>query len=154
MFHCVIRGPISSSGHIAPHVFPNALLTDSNFSISSSKGKGPQISHCVIKGLQFPHQNDDLEFPITLSRGPHSSLRHQGAPIVTSNFPSHYQGVPFSIASSRGPLFHPSGHQRDPNFQDTSWDMYWLKSTVFQSYNRDKRVQSLSRVYVGEGSKE
>ena len=46
----------------------------------------PLISHHVIKG-------------------PNSSLRYQGAPIVTSNFPSRYQGVPFIIASSRGPHF-------------------------------------------------
>ena len=79
---------------------------------------GFPFPYCVIKGkkaLNFllrhqgpqisasSHQNGDLQFPITLSGGPNSSLR-QGVPIVTSNFPSRYQGAPFP----------PSRHQRDP----------------------------------------
>ena len=76
---------------------------------------------------------------------------------MTSNFPSRYQGVPihhwvikgphfplwplipimlsrvpFIIASSRGPPFPPSRHQRDPNFQNIPWDVYWLKSAIFK----------------------
>ena len=47
MFHCFIRGPnfpFSSSGHLAPHSFPVALLRVSNFHIASSKrAKGPKF---------------------------------------------------------------------------------------------------------------
>ena len=82
---------------------------------------------------------------------------------MTSNFPSCYQGVPnhhcvikgpplwpqisyHVIKGShhcviKGPPFSPSRHQRDPNFQNTSWDVY----RYLKSYNRDKSVHSLSR---------
>ena len=125
--------PFSSSGHLAPHSFSKMLLYQGfpisllryqrvlkdlklstapsrapNFLIMSSKW-WPLISHHVIKGSQFI---------IASSKGP----------IVTSNFPSRYQEAPFIIASSRGPhWFPPSRYQMDPNLQNTSWDMYWLK---------------------------
>ena len=132
--HCFIKGPqinvplrhqgpnfpFSSSGHLAPPSFPIALLRVSNFPIASSKGKGPYIFHCVIKGPQFPHHVIKL---------------------MTSNFPSHYQGVPihhcvikgphwylwFPITLSKGPIYHyvingppfpPSRHQREPHFRN------------------------------------
>ena len=81
-------------------------------------------------------------------------MRHQGAPIVTSNFPLRYQGVSIYhcvIKGSHPPP--PSRQQRDPIFQNTPciWDIgYRLKSAVFKiiSAYRDKRVKRLSRVYV------
>ena len=74
--------PFFASGHLAPHSFPVALLRVSNFPIASSKGKGPKIFHCAIKGRQFHsscHQNENLishhvikgsQFIVTSSRGP------------------------------------------------------------------------------------
>ena len=88
---------------------------------------------------------------------------------MTSNFPSRYQGVPIHHCVIKGlplwplishnvrdpnfPQFPPSRHQRDPNFQNTPWDIYRIKSAIFKSYNRDKRVQSMSRVVCGGGAK-
>ena len=98
----------SLSGHLAPYSFPIALLRVCNFfPLRHQRAKGlkfsiapsrvpnflimsskwwPLIFHHVIKGSQFI---------IVLSRDP----------IVTSNFTSRYQGVPFIIASSRDPHF-------------------------------------------------
>ena len=74
--------PFSSSGHLAPHSFPLALLWVSNFPIASSKGKGHLIFHCAIKRPQFPNHVIKM---------------------MTSNFSSRYQGAQFIIASSRAP---------------------------------------------------
>ena len=71
---------------------------------------------------------------------------------MASNFPSHYQGSHLSLRHQGAP-FPPSRHQRDPNFQNTPWDVYWLKSVVFKTYNRDKHMQSLSRGACGGGVK-
>ena len=151
--------PFSPSGHLPP-VSPNvALLRVSNFPIASSKGPKfsiapsrapnflimlskwwPLISHHIIKGSQFI---------IGSSLGS----------IVTSNFPSHYQGVPIYYYIIKGPHFpncvikgtqiskiHPS--------RTSIWDMYWSKSDVFKIIIEiDIHVQSLSRVYVGRGQR-
>ena len=141
MFHCAIKGPFSCFPHQVimppPHSFPLALLRISNFLIASWKGPKisiapsrapnflimsskwwPFISHHVIKRSQFIIASSRgpycvLQFPITLSRGPNLSLRHQRVP------------------------FPPSRHQRDPNFKIhhvyiayNLWDMNWLKSAV------------------------
>ena len=114
--------------NLAPlYSFAIALLRVSNYPLASSKG--PKICHCATKGPIFAscHLNDDLLFPIRLSRGPH--------------FPNRV------IKGTQMSKIH-----HVYNF----WDKYWLKSTVFEiiSAYRDKRVKSLSRVYVGDGSKE
>ena len=62
-----------------------------------SRYQGVPIYHCVINGPPISsscHQNDDFWFSITLSRGPNSSLHHQGAPLWPLWFP---------ITLSRGP---------------------------------------------------
>ena len=83
--------PFSSSGHLSHHDFPIASP------LRHQMANGP-IFHCAIKGPQFPHHVIKM---------------------MISNFPPRYQGVPFSIASSRGLPFPPSRHQNDPNFQNT-----------------------------------
>ena len=74
--------PFSSSGHLAPLPF----------------------LHCFIKGFQFPNfvikGQGALNFPLR-HQGPQiSSSCHQKMiqnELMTSNFPSRYQGVPFII---------------------------------------------------------
>ena len=78
--------------------------------------------------------------------------------MMTSNFPSRYQGDQFiiyhqGVPISPSPSFPPSRHQSDPNSQNTPWDVYWLKVPYLKSYNRDKRVQSLSWGVCGGGVK-
>ena len=182
--------PIRSSGG------PNFIIARvSNLPIASLKGhqiyvplrhqgpnflirsySSPRFPQCFINGFQFLHSSSKgkgPKYPIALLRASNFLIK-----MMTSNFPSRYQGVPIHHCVIKGPPLWPLishhiikgshlalHHQGGPFFthrvikgtqifQDTSWDMYWLKSTVFQSYNRDKRVQSLSSVYVGEGSKE
>ena len=45
--------PFSSSGHLAPHSFPIALLRVYNFPIASSKGKGPKFSIAPSRAPNF-----------------------------------------------------------------------------------------------------
>ena len=77
------------------------------------------IYHCVNKGPYC-----DLQFPITLSGGLNSSLRHHGAP----------------IGSSKGPKF--------PKY--TVRYVLIKKCRILKSY-RGKRVQSLRRGVYGGG---
>ena len=74
--------------------------------------------HCVIKrlrALNFPLRHQGPRFPHHIIKMITSNSNHiikwsqfiiaSRGPIVTSNFSSRYQGVPFIIASSRGPHF-------------------------------------------------
>ena len=117
--------PFTSSGHLAPQ-FPHCFI------------KGFQLPYCIIKGqraLNFPlhhqgspissscHQNCNLLFPITLSRVPSHHCVIKGPalwPLIShhvikgSHLSLRHQGSPFPATR----------HQRDPNFQNTPWDMY------------------------------
>ena len=103
--HCVIKGPQIS---IAPS-------RASNFLIMSSKW-WPLISHPVIKRFQF-------------------SLRHQGALIVTSNFPLRYQGVLIYHCVSKGYPFPPPpiASSKEPKFPKYTMYMRYvlIKSAIF-----------------------
>ena len=125
MFHCVIRGPISRFPHQViklPTVFPLLYFCFI---------KGFQFPHCVIKvqrALNFPlrhqgpqissscRQNDDLISHHVIKGSQFIIASSIKGPIVTSNFSSHYQGVPFIIASSRGPI-SPIASSKRPKFQ-------------------------------------
>ena len=132
MFHCVIRGPSFHFPHQViklPTVSPLLYQGFAIFPLRHQRAKGPKFSIAPSRAPKW--------WPLIshhVIKGPNSSLRYQGAPIVTSNFPSRYQSVPLIITSSRG-LHFPHRviiYQRDLNFQNTPWDVYWLKSAVFK----------------------
>ena len=80
-------------------------------------------------------------------------MGHQGAPIVTSNFPSRYQGSHLSLRH-HGPPFPPSRHQRN-TVKFPKYTMRCRKRVPYlKSYNIDKLCKVWVGVYVGEGSKE
>ena len=79
--------PFSSSGHLAP---------------SPSFQYRIPLRHQMAKGPIFS---------TAPSRAPNF---HQETPIVTSSFPSRYQGVPFIIASSKGLIYHNFASSRAP----------------------------------------
>ena len=77
---CIIKTPKIFHNAIIGPQFPHHVIE-----MMTSNFPSHYIIYCVIK--ERP-SSCDLEFPITLSRGPNLSLRHQG-----------------SIASSKGPNF-------------------------------------------------
>ena len=137
MFNCAIKGPFSCfppSGHLAPPPTVSHYFIK-GFQFPHCVMKGPKIFHCAIKGPQFPHHvtNDPMtsNFP---SRYREVSLRHQGAPIVTSNFRLRYQGVPIYHCVIKGPQFP---HRVIKGIQISKihhvyslWDMNWFISAV------------------------
>ena len=119
--------PFSSPGHLAPHRFLVALLRVCNFPIASSRGKGPWIFHWPSRVHSFL---------IMLSKWWPLVSYHV---IMWSHLSLSHQGPPFPHCVIKGTQI-----SKIHDEMCTDWKVPCLKS-----YNRDKRVQSLSKGVCG-----